>query len=156
MRHVDSSVARREFSRLYHEVAYGAARIVIDNHGKGLVALVPAADLPLLESSRPSGRTAPRRADVIALLKAAKPSLRKAGVRHIAIFGSVARESAGPNSDVDVLVDLDPEAHVDLIDFVNLRDALRLVLDRDVDLISLRALDTARDAHILEEAAYAF
>jgi predicted nucleotidyltransferase len=38
--------------------------------------------------------------------------VRAAGVRHAAVFGSVARGDAVANSDIDILVELDPEAHV--------------------------------------------
>ena len=54
--------------------------------------------------------TAMERDRVIALLRAHEPELRAAGVERLSIFGSVAREEAGPNSDVDVLVRLNPDA----------------------------------------------
>jgi predicted nucleotidyltransferase len=47
----------------------------------------------------------------IAILRAHEPELRAAGVEHLSIFGSVAREEAKSSSDVDVLVRLTPEAN---------------------------------------------
>ena len=46
----------------------------------------------------------------IAILRAHEAELRSAGIERLSIFGSVARGDAGPESDVDVLVRLSPEA----------------------------------------------
>jgi predicted nucleotidyltransferase len=48
-----------------------------------------------------------RRDDVIARLKEAEPALRRFGVAGLYLFGSHARDEAGPNSDVDVFIDKD-------------------------------------------------
>jgi hypothetical protein len=57
---------------------------------------------------------APRRPDererVLTLLRAHAPALRARGVRSLALFGSVARNEAHPDSDVDLLLDLDARA----------------------------------------------
>jgi len=45
------------------------------------------------------------RADVIARLKAAEPRIRAHGVAALYLYGSYARDEAGPDSDVDVFVD---------------------------------------------------
>jgi hypothetical protein len=78
---------------------------------------------------------APARAeDVLAILRAREAELRAAGIRHLSLFGSVARDDAGPDSDVDLLVQLDREAHVDLFRFVDLKQLLSELLGRSVDL----------------------
>jgi len=157
MRHVDASVARRSFSRLYHEVGYGGERVIIENHGRGLVALVPAADIEMLAPQRTAaGRTAPDRAACLALLRRERKSLERAGVLHVALFGSVARGEAGPASDVDVLVDLDPKARIGLVGFTELRERLCALFGREVDLVSRRALKPEQDKSILHDAAVAF
>jgi uncharacterized protein len=46
----------------------------------------------------------------INILRAHAAELRAAGVEHVSIFGSVARGQAGPQSDVDIVVRLSPEA----------------------------------------------
>ena len=49
-----------------------------------------------------------RRADVIARISARREELTKQfGVRSLALFGSVARDEARPDSDVDVLVEFE-------------------------------------------------
>ena len=157
MRHVDATEARRSFARLYAEVAYGGARIVIDHHGKGLVALVPVADLddPSQQPVTRSGE-APDRDRCLARLRQGQVWMHDAGVRRAAIFGSVARNEARPDSDVDVLVEFAPDAFVDLFEFAALRERLASELGRHVDLVSVGALKPERDRRILDEAVYAF
>ena len=49
-----------------------------------------------------------RRADAIALISARREEItRQFGVRSLALFGSVARDEARPDSDVDVLVEFE-------------------------------------------------
>jgi predicted nucleotidyltransferase len=51
-----------------------------------------------------------RRAEAIAKLKETEPALRAFGVAALYLFGSHARDEAGPDSDVDVFVDVVPGA----------------------------------------------
>jgi len=44
------------------------------------------------------------------------------GVTHAAVFGSVARGENRPDSDIDIMIDIDPEAHITLFDYVGLQD----------------------------------
>ncbi len=119
--------------------------------------MVPVGDLASLAEAEPVGTTpVPDRDTCLSLLRERRAELRKAGVRRIALFGSVANNRATADSDIDLLVEFDPRAHVGLIEFVDLRNHFVSLFARDVDLVSLRALDPEKDAHILEEAVYAF
>lgn len=81
---------------------------------------------------------APSRDEIIATLRAMKPDLgRRFGVRDLALFGSFARGEETDRSDIDILVDVDPEIG---LDFVTLADELEAALGRPVELISTRAL----------------
>jgi predicted nucleotidyltransferase len=60
------------------------------------------------------------REEVIAVLKAHAPSLRSQGVLHAALFGSAPRGEAGPDSDLDIMVEIDPAAEIDLFDYVGI------------------------------------
>jgi predicted nucleotidyltransferase len=77
-----------------------------------------------------------RAEDVLAILRANEAELRAAGIRHLSVFGSVARGEAGPDSDVDLLVQLDREARVDLFQFIGLEERLSELLGRPVDLMA--------------------
>jgi hypothetical protein len=61
-------------------------------------------------------------------------SLRSMGVIRLAVFGSRMREDWRPDSDLDLLVDLDPAARISLIGFERLRRYLSELLGVRVDL----------------------
>lgn len=78
--------------------------------------------------------------------------LRARGVLHLALFGSILRGDARPDSDVDLLVDLDKSRNLSLVDYADLRLRLSDLLGRPVDLVQRSALKPfLRDA-ILGEA----
>lgn len=82
--------------------------------------------------------------------------LRPFSVRHIAVFGSTARDQATLHSDVDVLVEFDPEAKVGLFTFVRLLDYLSDVMGTRIDLATPGALRPEMREQILAEAVRAF
>ncbi len=88
------------------------------------------------------------------LLKAKRAEIfhaaAKHGARNVRIFGSVARGEAGPESDVDVLVDLDPGCS--LFDLGGLLMDLRDLLGCKVDVVTEKGLrDRIRD-RVLQQA----
>jgi len=58
---------------------------------------------------------------------------RRHHIRELALFGSVLRDDFGPNSDVDVLVEFEPE-HIPGLAFFAMQDELSGILGRNVDL----------------------
>ena len=89
-------------------------------------------------------------------LREHQSDLMAAGVRHAEIFGSFARRQATESSDVDILVDLDPDARVNIFDFVGIEMQLSDLLKRRVDLVSRRGLKPGRHENIAAEAIAAF
>ena len=92
-----------------------------------------------------------RRADVIALVSEHRDEIvRRFGVRSLSLFGSVARDEARPDSDVDVLVEFEGPTtfdghmgllvfledllgcHVDVVTAKGLKPRLRPLIDQDV------------------------
>jgi predicted nucleotidyltransferase len=73
-----------------------------------------------------------RRAEALAILQAHRDELRQRHVTSLALFGSVARDEAGPKSDVDLLVEFD--APVGYFGLVQLERYLAELLDSQVDL----------------------
>jgi hypothetical protein len=55
-------------------------------------------------------------------------------IRRLSFFGSVLREDFGPDSDVDVLVEFDPEAKVGLLRMAALEAELSRIIGRKVDM----------------------
>lgn len=79
------------------------------------------------------------REEALRILSAAFPALRERyGVRALGIFGSTARNEAGPTSDVDVLVSFEGIAHFRA--FMGLQFELEDILGSKVDLVSTKAL----------------
>jgi predicted nucleotidyltransferase len=93
---------------------------------------------------------------MIAKLLQLRSALEADGVRHAFLFGSVARGDDVPESDVDIIVDLDPERHIGLFEFAGIRDFLREELGRDVDLGTRRSLLPDRHDEIIGELVEAF
>jgi len=85
-----------------------------------------------------------------------REKLRTYDVRHIAVFGSTARDQATASSDVDLLVEFDPEARVGLFAYVRLLDFLSDVMDSRIDLATAAALRPEMRDQILEDAVRAF
>lgn len=72
------------------------------------------------------------------------------GARNVRVFGSEARGEARHGSDVDLLVDMDPDRS--LLDLVGLGQDLEDLLGRRVDVITTRSVHPAMRATILAEA----
>jgi predicted nucleotidyltransferase len=95
------------------------------------------------------------RQEVLTKLAASRPDLDRFHVTSLSIFGSMARDEASADSDVDVLVEFDPQAVVGLFEFVRLQRYLTQLLGRRVDLATPDALHKALRASILSEAVRA-
>jgi predicted nucleotidyltransferase len=77
---------------------------------------------------------------------------RRWRVMELAVFGSVARGSSGPHSDLDMLVTFDPDAPWDALDIVDLRAELAALFGRTVDLVEEKAIrNPYRKASILRD-----
>lgn len=72
--------------------------------------------------------------DIIATLRRHEKELRQAGIRRLSLFGSAARGEAGEDSDIDIAVELDPEAR-GLFQLTALERRLAEILGRAVELL---------------------
>ncbi|MCI0887517.1 MAG: nucleotidyltransferase family protein, partial [Chloroflexi bacterium] len=72
------------------------------------------------------------------------------GARNIRVFGSVARDEATTDSDVDILVDMEPGRS--LLDLTGLQLDLEELLGRDVDVVTENGLSPYLKDRILAEA----
>jgi uncharacterized protein len=69
----------------------------------------------------------------------------------LALFGSIRRDDCRQDSDVDVLVTFEPDAHVTLFDMVHMQDELSQIIGRPVDLVSHRGIERSEN-HIRRKA----
>ena len=72
------------------------------------------------------------------------------GARTVRIFGSMARGEAGPDSDVDILVNLNPGRS--LLDIVAIKQDLEDLLGRKVDVVTEAAISPYIREQVLKEA----
>lgn len=73
-------------------------------------------------------------------------------IRKIGVFGSYIKGQEQPASDVDILVSF--EESVDIFAFIELKEYLESILDRNVDLVTEKALKPAMKENILREVRY--
>lgn len=83
-------------------------------------------------------------------------TLRARGVRHAALFGSVARGQASPNSDLDILIELAPEAELDLFAYAGLKTLIEGLFPGRVDVVDRDALKPHIRGRAEHDAIYAF
>ena len=75
---------------------------------------------------------------------------RQHGAIRVRLFGSVARGQAGPGSDVDFLIQYEPERS--LIDHISLIESLASLLQVPVDVVSEGGLSPHLRDHVLQDA----
>lgn len=83
-------------------------------------------------------------------LQAHSAELEQMDVESLAIFGSAARGDAGPDSDIDVLIEFSQP--VGLFHFLDVKEFLEEILGCRVDLVTRAALKHQLRERILEEA----
>jgi hypothetical protein len=80
------------------------------------------------------------RQEIIDRLRQNEAALRARGVLHAALFGSRARGDNRPDSDTDIMIDVDEEAVVSGYDYVGLKEYIASLFDGPVDVVSRMAL----------------
>src|SRR5262249_50395904 len=108
----------------------------------------------------PSGRlilnVTQRLEHVLETLRSHENDLRSLGVSHAAVFGSVARGEAGPESDVDVLVDLDESRPIGVFEYSRIKLYLGDLLSGSADVVNRRTIKPLLRDSILRDAVNVF
>lgn len=94
--------------------------------------------------------------DALATLRRYEADLRARGIRHAAVFGSVARGDNRPDSDLDIIIDIEPDAHVTVFDYVGLKEYIASLFDGPVDVVSRDGLKPHVRPVAMANAVYAF
>lgn len=91
---------------------------------------------------------------VFTLLRGHQLELRRFGVTRCGLFGSFVRNAPQDQSDVDILVEFDPNQKT-FDNFMQLAFFLEDLFERKVDLITTESLSPYLGPHILREVEYA-
>jgi hypothetical protein len=95
-----------------------------------------------------------KRDEVLAIIAAHREQLQKMGVKSLDLFGSVARDEARPDSDVDFLVEFNRA--VGLFEFIEVRLYLQDILGCSVDMGTEDALREHLREPVLKDVIRAF
>ena len=96
------------------------------------------------------------RQDIIARLRENEAALRSLGVAHAALFGSRARGDARPDSDTDIMIEIDPAAPVGVYEYVGIKDYIAGLFDGPVDVVDREGLKPYVRPAAAADAIYAF
>lgn len=94
--------------------------------------------------------------DIIARLKENEATLRAQGVAHAALFGSVARGDHRPDSDIDIMIELDPTARVTMFDYIDIKEYIEGLFQGQVDVVNRDGLKPFVRPRAASDAIYAF
>ena len=93
---------------------------------------------------------------VLDTLRSHESELRRFGVAHAAVFGSVARGESTKDSDVDVLVDLDQDRPIGVFEYARLKLYIEEILDGAGDVVNRKTLKPLLRDSILQDAVNVF
>jgi predicted nucleotidyltransferase len=78
--------------------------------------------------------------EAIETLRRSERALRDRGVMHAALFGSLARGDARPDSDIDIMIEIDPDAHMTVFEYADIKDYIATLFDKPVDVVTREGL----------------
>ena len=96
------------------------------------------------------------RAEAIATLRAHERELRNRGVLHAALFGSLARNEARNTSDIDIMIEIDPDTRMTIFDYLDVKEYIASLFDEPVDVVSREGLKPYVRPAATADAIYAF
>ncbi len=96
------------------------------------------------------------RQEILAKLRENETALRARGVSHAALFGSRARGDNRPDSDIDIMIEVDPSAGIGVYEYVALKDYIAELFDGSVDVVSREGMKPYVRPAATADAIYAF
>ncbi|GBF82657.1 nucleotidyltransferase family protein [Aphanothece sacrum] len=78
-------------------------------------------------------------------IKTIQDICKRCKIIEFSLFGSVLRDDFNDKSDIDILIDFAPNAHPTLFTLVDIKDELKSIFNRDVDLITREGIKNSRN-----------
>ncbi|MDF3062738.1 MAG: polymerase, beta domain protein region [Microvirga sp.] len=97
-----------------------------------------------------------RAQEALSVLRRCEGDLRARGVRWAALFGSIARGDGRGDSDIDIMVEIEPDARMTVFDYADLKEYIAGLFDGPVDVVSRDALKAHVRPAATADAIYAF
>ena len=94
--------------------------------------------------------------EALETLRRSEQALRGRGVKHAALFGSVARGDNRSGSDIDIMVEIDPDACVTVFDYVDLKEYIAGLFEQPVDVGNRHGIKSRVRPVATADAIYAF
>ena len=94
--------------------------------------------------------------EIIAKLRENEAALRARGVTHAASFGSRARGDNRPDSDTDIMTEIDPDAPVGVYEYVRIKEYIASLFEGRVDVVDREGLKPYVRPAATADAIYAF
>jgi uncharacterized protein len=94
--------------------------------------------------------------DALETLRRSEQALRDRGVVHAALFGSVARGDDRAGSDIDIMIEIDPDARMTVYEYLDLKDYIAALFDKPVDVVNREGLKPYVRPAATADALYAF
>ena len=96
------------------------------------------------------------RDEIISRLRENEATLRSRGVAHAALFGSRARGDDRPETDTDILIDIDPTTPMGVWEYAGLKIYIANLFEGSVDVVERDSLKPYVKPAATAEAIYAF
>jgi predicted nucleotidyltransferase len=96
------------------------------------------------------------RDEIITSLRSNAPALRAEGVVGLAIFGSRARNDARHDSDIDVLIEVDPDSRFSLLNLIGVEHIIRRATGLPAQATMRRSLDPRMAERIADDIIQVF
>jgi len=96
------------------------------------------------------------REEIISRIRSSAAALRAEGVTKLAIFGSRARDDARPDSDLDVLIEVDPQAKFSLLNLSGVGLIVEEVTGFKTQVSMHRSLDRRMAERIADDVIEVF
>jgi predicted nucleotidyltransferase len=90
------------------------------------------------------------------ILRRHKAELKALGVRRAAVFGSVSRGEAGPDSDLDIMIELDEPNKLTMFDYAGIKRQVAELFPVRTDVVAKDSMKRAIGTSALRDAVYAF